>query len=56
MACTPPAPCSTTHDSIPSPLSPGQVAYCDTLLPPLRRAARQAMAAMDRKPISDLVA
>ncbi|PSC72530.1 DEAD-box ATP-dependent RNA helicase chloroplastic isoform B [Micractinium conductrix] len=31
-----------------------QVAYCDTLLPPLRRAARQAMAAMDRKPISDL--
>ncbi|KAL4443480.1 hypothetical protein ABPG75_011217 [Micractinium tetrahymenae] len=32
-----------------------QVAYCDTLLPPLRKSARQAMAAMDRKPISDLV-
>lgn len=33
-----------------------QVGYCDSLLPPLRRAARQAAAAMDRKPISDLVA
>jgi hypothetical protein len=32
-----------------------QVAFCDTLLPPLRRSARQAMVAMDRKPISDLV-
>lgn len=32
-----------------------QVGFCDTLLPQLRRAARQAGAAMDRAPISDLV-
>jgi hypothetical protein len=32
------------------------VAFCDTLLPALRKSARQAKAAMDRKPISDLIA
>lgn len=37
------------------PLRCLQVAYCDTLLSPLRRSARQAISAMDRKPISDLV-
>lgn len=38
------------------PFAAPQVAFCEPLLPPLRRAARQAAAAMDRKPISDLVA
>jgi len=38
------------------PLCALQVGFCEPLLPPLRRAARQAAAAMDRKPISDLVA
>lgn len=38
------------------PSAAPQVAFCEPLLPPLRRAARQAAAAMDRKPISDLVA
>ncbi|KAI3428051.1 hypothetical protein D9Q98_006436 [Chlorella vulgaris] len=33
-----------------------QVAFCDTLLPALRKSARQAKAAMVRKPISDLIA
>ena len=33
-----------------------QVSYCEHLLKPLRTAARQAAAAMNRKPISDLVA
>jgi superfamily II RNA helicase len=33
-----------------------QAAYCEHLLKPLRQSARQAVGAMDRKPISDLVA
>jgi superfamily II RNA helicase len=33
-----------------------QAAYCEHLLKPLRQAARQAVGAMNRKPISDLVA
>jgi superfamily II RNA helicase len=32
-----------------------QIRHCDSLLPALRREARRAVAAMDRKPISDLV-
>lgn len=32
-----------------------QAAFCDALLPDLRRAARSAMCAMDRTPISDLI-
>ncbi len=33
-----------------------QAAYCEYLLKPLRQSARQAVGAMNRKPISDLVA
>ncbi|KAL4550502.1 hypothetical protein Ndes2526B_g08632 [Nannochloris sp. 'desiccata'] len=33
-----------------------QAAYCEHLLKPLRQSARQAVGAMNRKPISDLVA
>lgn len=31
-----------------------QVVYCDHLLPYLKDAAKQALAGMDRKPVSDL--
>ena len=49
---------STTPTEPPHLLTPpcAQVGFCSTLLPPLRRSARRAAAAMDRKPISDLVA
>ncbi len=32
-----------------------QAAHCDGLLPGLRREARRAVQAMNRKPISDLI-
>lgn len=32
-----------------------QIRHCDALLPAMKREARMALRAMDRKPISDLV-